>query len=322
MSRLTGTFLAALVLYGLPSGAALANDSSAELAAGGLMLVRNYEIRMESEVLRISPAEVTVDYVFRNVSDKDQTILVAFPLPDLDMDELADVPIDAIVNVPVNFVDFTVTVDGKPVAYQTEQKAYAAGLDVTDTLKADHVPLNPLLDGIGETIAGLPAGTRADYAIRGIAEWMDESYATPRWLLKTTFWWRQTFPAGKTVAVRHAYKPVVGSSFYYPSSAGDEFAEYCMDEGTGAAVAKALADDNQEFMYTHRLSYILRTARNWSSDIGSFRLIIDKTDPHWFLSLCLDGIKKTGDTTFEFEATNFVPEKDLKILFLEPVEAP
>lgn len=45
---------------------ARANDSSASMAAGGLELVRNDHVRMVSEVLRISPRLVEVDYVFEN----------------------------------------------------------------------------------------------------------------------------------------------------------------------------------------------------------------------------------------------------------------
>lgn len=310
------------LMLGAAAGPALANDSTAELAAGGIVLVRNYDIRMQTEVLTISPGEIQVDYTFKNVGEKDQTVLVAFPLPDVDMDELGDVGVEAVTGAPVNFVDFQVTVDGKPVAFETEQKAFAVGLDVTDTLKADGVPLNPLLEGVGNVLLALPADRRADYRTRGIAEWDGPDFALPRWLLKTTFWWKQTFPAGKTVSVSHTYKPVVGSSFYYPQYAGDEFADYCIDEGTSEAAAKALAESGHEMMYTHRLSYILQTARNWSGEIGEFRLVIDKRDPYWLISLCLDGIKKTGPTTFEWTATNFVPEKDLKILFLEPAEAP
>jgi hypothetical protein len=55
-----------------------ANDSSAAMAAGGLVLVKNDQVRMVSEVLRIAPRLVEVDYVFENTGSRDVTTEVAF----------------------------------------------------------------------------------------------------------------------------------------------------------------------------------------------------------------------------------------------------
>lgn len=62
--------------------------------------------------------------------------------------------------------------------------------------------------------------------------------------------------------------------------------------------------------------YILTTANNWSGPIGEFRLVIDKEDPKALVSLCINGIRKIGPTRFEFTARNFVPKRELDILFL------
>jgi hypothetical protein len=63
---------------------ALANDSVAELGTGGVVLSRSDSIAMESEDLFLSRDKVTVDYVFRNSSDKDIDTIVAFPMPDIE----------------------------------------------------------------------------------------------------------------------------------------------------------------------------------------------------------------------------------------------
>ena len=63
-----GTALA-LVL----AGAAGANDSTAGLATGGLVLTKNADIEMRSEKLYISDKQVRVDYQFLNTSAKDVT---------------------------------------------------------------------------------------------------------------------------------------------------------------------------------------------------------------------------------------------------------
>ena len=62
---------------------ALANDSTAELGTGGLILSRTDAVRMVKEDLFISEEKVTVDYVFRNVTDADVSTIVAFPMPDI-----------------------------------------------------------------------------------------------------------------------------------------------------------------------------------------------------------------------------------------------
>src|SRR5262249_42117046 len=65
---------------------ARANDSTAELATGGLVFVRNDNVEMRSEDLMISTKEVQVRYRFFNKSDKAVTVLVAFPMPEITVD--------------------------------------------------------------------------------------------------------------------------------------------------------------------------------------------------------------------------------------------
>ncbi len=43
---------------------------------------------------------------------------------------------------------------------------------------------------------------------------------------------------------------------------------------------------------------------------------MDKGNPNHIISLCGEGIKKTGPTTFEMRAKDFVPSRDLDILMV------
>ncbi len=52
--------------------------------------------------------------------------------------------------------------------------------------------------------------------------------------------------------------------------------------------------------------------------IGKFTLTVDKGKPENLISLCGDGIKKTGPTTFEMQKTEFLSGGDLEILLLVP----
>ena len=94
----------------LCAGPAAANDSTAELATGGLAYITTDAVEMRSEDLSISMDEVRVRYEFVNTSDHDVTTLVAFPMPDIkgDIDFMVAVPVDD----PENFLGFQTTVDG------------------------------------------------------------------------------------------------------------------------------------------------------------------------------------------------------------------
>ena len=96
---------------------------------------------LDREDLYISPELVTVDYVFVNKSSGDIETLVAFPMPPIPGDYEASIPVHDLESD--NFLGFTVVHDGKPVVPQIEQRAVAAGLDVTAALKAQGVPLLP-----------------------------------------------------------------------------------------------------------------------------------------------------------------------------------
>lgn len=323
---------AALALSAAP---AIANDSVAELSTGGLILSRSDAVAMQSEDLFISPEKVTVDYVFHNNIDKDVDAIVAFPMPDIsgDPEEMPAIP----ENQSDNFLGFEVTIDGVPAKPQLEQKVFAVGIDIGADLKAQNVPFNPFGDAAKAALAKLPKAVAEDWENRGIIiedTGSDGTEAnkiyTPWWQLRSTYWWRSTFPANKDVHVSHRYKPSVGGtssvSFFYDGQfQGSQYAaykaRYCMDGGFENAVRKAAKDDPDGYpkYYEKRIAYILTTGGNWASGtIGKFKLTVDKGNPKALISFCGDNVKKVGPTTFETTAQDFYPERDIDILLLEP----
>src|SRR5689334_22219536 len=62
---------------------ALADDSEAELAIGGLRFTRTDAIQMVSEDIHLSMERVRIRYVFHNRTNRAVTTRVAFPLPDI-----------------------------------------------------------------------------------------------------------------------------------------------------------------------------------------------------------------------------------------------
>lgn len=304
----------ALIAAVLTAAPALANDTMAELKTGGLTFIESPDVSMESEALFISAREVRVDYVFENSAGKDVETLVAFPMPDLPGHVESDIAIAD--SGKDNFLDFTVTQDGKPISPTLQQRAIAASIDVTDDLKARNIPPLPYAEDTAAALEKLPDAVKQDWLSRGLL--YDDVYdndgsgmthhMTPLWTLRSTYWWKTVFPARAKVTVSHRYTPSVGGtvaiSFLEDGQAkGDRFAEYssryCMDGGfvkTAQKLAKAEANGGSNYTESW-ISYILKTGANWNGPIKSFKLTLDKGDPKNLISFCGSNVRKTGPTT-------------------------
>ncbi|TIM07273.1 DUF4424 domain-containing protein [Mesorhizobium sp.] len=322
---------AALALSATP---VFANDSIAELGTGGLILSRSDAVAMESEDLYISPEKVTVDYVFRNITDKDVDAIVAFPMPDIEGDpnEMPAIPNGQ----SDNFLGFEVTIDGVAAKPQLEQKAFALGIDISADLKSQNVPFYPFGDAARAALAKLPQAVADDWIDRGliIEDTADDGSGmktvyVPFWQLRSTYWWRSTFPANKAVRVAHRYKPSVGGtssvSFFYDGQFQGQYAayktRYCMDGTFENAIRKAAKGnpDGTPRYFENRIAYVLTTGGNWATgSIGKFKLTVDKGDPENLVSFCGENVRKVGPTRFEMTAENFYPEHDIDILLLAP----
>jgi hypothetical protein len=319
----------------LAAGAARANDSSAELATGGLVFVKNDAIEMRAEDLFISAAEIRVTYRFFNRTDRDVTVHVAFPLPEIKVnhpDENISLPSDD----PVNILGFATSVNDQPVRTEVEQRVFARGVDRTQMLRDLGVPLAPHLAATNETLDRLPAEKWDELVKLGLAEIEEydrgngmERHITARWALRTTFFWQQTFPANAETVIEHQYKPSLGATVQ--TAVGAPFAEnepwlkdykrkYCIDAELLAAIARArrgAKDDESPPFSEERIDYILATGANWAGPIRDFRLVVDKGEPDSLVSFCGDGVKKISPTRFEMRKTDFTPKGNLSVLILK-----
>ena len=319
VKRIVAAFL--IGLASLPA-AGWANDSTAILRSGDLQLTFNPDIAMLAEELTISANEVQVAYRFRNASRRDIETLIAFPLPEIQVGEDAQYDVPAAASD--DFLDFRVRVDGQPVAPKLELRARRLGVDQTKLLTELGLPLLPFGD-LYARLENLGEGARARLERAGLVDWQtnfgagNKPLPNAHWKVQATYHWAQRFPAGETVGVSHAYRPVAGLSFFGEHVLNDAQLrrDYCMDEAFLRAGRKLL--ERGEAAMFREIHYVLTTANNWRGTIGEFRLIIDKGKPQNLVSLCRDGIRKTGPTTFEFKSKNFVPQQDLKILVVEPM---
>jgi hypothetical protein len=331
------TAIALAILAGV-AFSAHANDSSAELSTGGLIFVQNPDVEMRSEDLFISAREVHVRYRFFNSSPRDVTVLVAFPMPEIQVhgpDEIISVPTED----GENFLAFATTVNGQPVATKVEQRVTAAGIDRTQLLRSLAVPLAPHLPATNEALDRLPADKWQDFLRLGIAEIEEydtgrgmQKHLAPRWGLNTTFYWEQTFPGLAEVVIEHRYKPSVGETVQTALGAPNESTEpwyeeykakYCLDDEFLATVDRARRATNSRggAPYSEqRIDYILRTGAKWSGPIRDFRLVVDKGEPDSLVSFCGEDVKKISDTQFEMRRADYTPDGNLSVLILKRLQ--
>lgn len=325
----------------LGPGRAAANDSTGFQGTGGIELTTTDAIEMVSEDLRVGLDEIRVSYVFRNVGDQPVDTMVVFPLPDLDLSLGLTGPAWGFPQRADDFLGFRLWIDDQPVQPSLERRAFHGNQDVTATVAAaGALGMTPWAPGAYDDLAKtLDPAALARLRGAGLIQ-PGEDENTPQWRLRTRYFWRQTFPPGREVRVRHVYKPFVGNALLARAAevdgrravgrlvgepgAADGGDRYCLDTATRRALAAAQARHPPPSMPfgAAEIEYIVTTARNWRGPIGRFHLTIDKGAPENILSLCWNGLRKTGPTTFEATVTDFVPDRDIRLLVFVRATSP
>jgi len=323
----SGTLLAVLV-----AANAWANDSTAELATGGLVLTTTADIEMRSEELFLSVDEIRVAYRFFNKTAQNKIVTVAFPMPDISVSGLNNNLALPTVN-PENIFDFSTRADGQPVETRLEQRVFARGVDQTELLRKLGVPIQPELESTNKALDALPQSQWQLLTERGLAEAQDDGvggdshkHLQATWTLKATYYWEQTFPAQNELLIEHRYKPSVGrsavTSLASPDARGQSWYQeylrkYCLDKYFLGALENARKAENSDFpaLQEQRIAYILKTAANWAAPIKSFRMVVDKGDPKNLVSFC-GNPSKISPTQFEVKASNYTPTGNVDVLIL------
>lgn len=320
---------------------ALADDSSATLGTGGLVLQKTDRIALVSEDLYLSPTGIRISYRFRNLTNADYATTIAFPMPAFPgggSNSTTVVPDPA----SDNFMKFKTAVDGQPVPSQLEQRAFLVAdgqpdEEITDKLKALHIPLVPTADATEAATRHLTNAQRKELVEAGLFDTGEGDYngqpATlyPLWTLRSKYWRQQTFPKGKDLVVEQSYVPVVGSqstlSLGSPDMDSNQLKHYrdtfCTDETflkAARSLYKKLDGANPTFQaFEQYLSYVITSGGNWAGPIGDFKLTVDKGDPKTLVSFCGDGVRKISPTQFEIDIKNYAPKRDIDVLLLRTV---
>ncbi len=307
MNRLRPAPLAialALAFAGAPAPC-LANDTSASVNAGGLVFEKSAAIQMKSEVLSISTSAIEVDYVFANPGPADVTTVVAFPLPDLNLAEMAHSPSSIPFRGQQNYVGFRTWVDGKEIASKSEVHAVLEdGRDVAGELQKLGVNIfteeQTLTPEVQDKL--LKLGALVDGGYNDIF---------PVWVAKPSYYWTQTFPAGKELHIEHRY-----SAGPFLSLVKEAEPEWCTDDAYKTAFAK-LPKLEGGYLRGEAVRYVLSTGANWAGPIGDFTLKLDKGAAALISTCPIAGLtlKREGNA-FVARAKDYTPKADLNILFV------
>jgi hypothetical protein len=276
---------------------------------------------------------VRADYVFHNGSDRPVAALAVFEMPDV---QGPYTNIDAGNPASDNFLGYAATQDGIKVKPALQRRIYSSSVDMTDLVAAAKVPFNPLSEAAHKALGKLPQKTLDDWVSRGlIVEDTSEAgdagkkaYA-PAWTMKSVYFWKVTFPPGKDVHISQSHINSVGSTVANPFGVGgapDEATikpfrdRYCVTDAFLAEARKAV--DGGAAYNPSWTSYSLSGASEWSTVINRLTVTVEKPDADSLVSFCGTGIKQTSPTTYEMTLTDYVPDKRLDILFMEPAQAP
>ncbi len=331
MKRFGSTIIAIGAALAAGCVVARANDSTAELSIGGLQFTKSPNISMISEELKISLERVSVRYQFLNTSPAPVTVTVAFPLPDIDLSEDENIAIPS--SDPLNFVDFETKVDGNPIKLAIDQRAFVGDKEVTRLLRDLKIAVLPL--GAQQLRPqDLPQATRDRMVSEGLltpagSDERGRPLYSPGWIVKTSVYRDQTFPAGKPVTVEHTYRPSVGSgadtilrkALRHDKAISREIEryrrDYCVSDEFLQALDKLPANaPNSAGLQERRINYVLKTGANWAGPIKSFHLTIDKGAGGHLVSYCPGKLSSGKPAALDISATDFTPDRDIKLLFV------
>lgn len=302
------TLLLALLVALFPNSEA--NDSAASRTLDGIRLEKTDKIAMRSEILNISPNQISVEYVFENTSENDVSNLIAFPIP----------PLEEWGN-DWEFSDFKVYANDKLLSNSREVKVTMDDKDVTKRYEK----LN-LKDQSELNAKKLDAATRKRLDESGLFSFQ-APYYVPLFTVDIKYHWTQNFPSKQKVKIKHTYTPRPGFNSVWelnhdwkeslpgrvpncwhkaPLQMEESEAKECVN-------VKAREGLGDLFFGSEYLEYIISTGSNWKSGIEDFKLSVSGAA---IILTDIDGKQDVDLEAYSLHMKNFHPKKELLIEFV------
>lgn len=334
MGGASGAMLAAAAFVGLSVDLCAAAESTQELPLGGVVLTKPADVNVviEAADISINPESVLAKYRIVNVGVAPATITLTFPMPDLDFSD-PDASFAIPGSDPVNFVGLSTRTGGQSGGFTFTQSAQLNGKDITATLRQNKLALVPI-GTFQNQLAALPPDAREKLAQAGVIAQVGNDVQGnplffPTWTVRTSGAKRHTFAPGEPVELELRYRTSVGMSLDTPlrnplrseralaTNVQQHKTDYCVDDAffTGLDKIAAATEANTAKLRERRIIFVLR-GRTPPAPIKDFRLVVDKGRADRVVSFCLDNLKRISPTAFEMRATDYTPERDLKVLLI------
>ena len=312
---------------------AQANDSTGTVSTGGVEYIKNEHIAMQKENLFISQDKIKVEYEYRNLTDKDITETVLFPLPEVMLHDYGDfADTQSLINsfkIYANGKEIKPTTHVRAFFYETKnaddpEKRELVSHDVTDILRACGLTEEELME---------PWLRKSDSADKKILKCQDPRLAKYSYKSEdgedvdmVAFWggqiiysWQQTFKANSITQIQHEYTPLVGGGMGLHDLVNyKKFADtFCIDP----SFKKSVKAKSNQGIYYRELGYILKTGANWAKPIADFTLTIERPKDQ-IVSFCWKGkgeVKKVLQNNkvvqYQVKEKDFLPQHDLDVLY-------
>ncbi|MBF0428101.1 MAG: DUF4424 family protein [Magnetococcales bacterium] len=297
-----------------------ANDGIGAVGVGGVVVAgKTDKVQIRKEVLEVGLSKIKVSYEFVNITDQSVTLPVMFPLPRYG-------GFNGYFGEPEAF---KVLIDGQRMTYQTNVRAmqcqYREGQescqDVTDTLKKNGLSDRQIAYFPPDMLPSLSDRQVQDLLRLGLIDrrTYGNNNLSPEWEVEVTYLWQVTFPVNKVVLVEHEYMPFRSEGTAAMQDESEMRNKFCADNALISFWKKK--DLVNKFNGTPNIEYILTTANTWAGPIDEFTLILRKSKPSELISLCFPGkVVKVDPVTLEIRLTNFTPEHELNVLFMNGIE--
>lgn len=234
-------------------------------------------------------------------------------------------------------IDFERTVNGQSYGYNYRIIAKTQDdKDITETLVKNNIPISATYL-IGFMEEGKLAQDKSLKEKLAKLNLLDEK-GFPIWRNQTIYYWKQLFPAKETITVSHTYTPHAGQffltlpkkgqsekdiKFYHRDLDDKKLSDFYqtkeLEEYIQANLKNSLLIDQYSDIRVQEIDYILTTGNHWKGPIKKFTLnVIPPKNAK--LGINKEYPLQRLNEDFVYSRENFIPSKDLKILFILPEE--
>ena len=256
------------------------NNKTSKSAAGGLRPEVMRQVVLAKIKIFITKWEIRAEYVFFNEAPWDVVTEMTFPIPDYGLHPES---------TPFN--TFTARVDGRLQHFRTHVQAWADGSEWTELLREVGVDIATFA-GIQRTPGSIHFPSQICQLSEPVLERLIragviDGDGIPRWTVRKTCHWTQSFPSRAAVRISHTYGPHGGVP----------------KEGHPP---------------TSRVRVLLGTTAAWKTPIGEFHLEV-QGDPKDTICFSWDGARSAPAIgRMVAAAVNVQPKSELTVHFLDP----